>query len=229
MNLIRRATIFAVLMATTVGCGDSGSAATQASGTGSQQDYGTTKQMVMDILHSTQGKQTLQEVLQDPEVKQQFIVNDADIGKAVEKSLSQGKNQSLLAQQFKDAQFSSALAKAVQPELLQMQKQLMKDPAYQQEMMVLLKSPDFSKYLQDYMQTPQYRSQVMKIMTDALQTPSFRMQFQEALKKAVADSMQSAGGSQQSSSQGNSSSGNSSSGNSSSGQGGEEQENSSGS
>ncbi len=213
MSLIRRAVIFSVLMATAVGCGEGGSAAAQASGAGSQQDYGATKQMVIDILHSTQGKQALLEVLQDPTVKQQFIVNDSEIGKSVEKSLTQGKNQSLLAQQFKDPQFASGLAKAVQPELLQMQRQLMKDPSYQQEIMVLLKSPDFSKYLQDYMQTPQYRGQVMKIMTDALQTPSFRLQFQEALKKAVTDSMQSAGGSQQSSSQAGGS------GNSSGGQG----------
>ncbi|WP_035486166.1 spore germination lipoprotein GerD [Alicyclobacillus contaminans] len=178
------------------GCGQ-GSMGAEAGGVqNQQQDYGQIKQMVVDILHSPDGKKAVADILQDPSLKQQIVVSDTDITKAVEKSLQNSKNQSFLSNAAKDPQFANALAKAVQPDLVQLQKQLMKDPQYQNDMMVLLKSPEFTQQLQSLLQTPQFRSQVMKIMTEALQTPSFRMQFQDALKAAVAESMPQAGGGQ---------------------------------
>ncbi|MCL6592489.1 MAG: hypothetical protein K6T31_00810 [Alicyclobacillus sp.] len=160
-----------------------------------QQDYSATKQMVIDILHSSDGRTAIAEALQDPSTKQKLVVSEADIAKALQTQLESKQNQSLLAQQAKDPQFASALAKAIQPQLLQMQKQLLKDPQYDKDLLMVLKSPDFTKNFQELMQTPEFRGQIMKIMTDALQTPSFRTQFQDALKQAVSESIQQAGGS----------------------------------
>jgi spore germination protein D len=191
------------------GCGGGGSMGADVSGAvGNQnQDYGTTKQMVIDILHSPDGKKAVAEMLSDPSVKQKVVVSETDISKAVEKTLETKKNQSFLAQQAKEPEFAAALAKAIQPDLVNLQKQLMKDPEYQKDMMVLLKSPEFTKQLEELLQTPQFRGQVMKIMTDALQTPSFRMQFQSALQKAVAQQMHAAGGQGQKGQQGGKSEG----------------------
>lgn len=177
-----------------VGCGGGASGMGGDVSGAASQDYGATKQMVIDILHSSEGKSALQEILKDPSLKQQLIVSDTDITKGIEKSLQSKKNQNFLTEQAKDPKFAAALAKAAQPELLQLTKQLMKDPEYQKDMLTLLKSPDFTKNIQDLMKAPEFRGHVMKIMTDALQTPSFRMQFQDALKKAVSESMQQQGG-----------------------------------
>jgi spore germination protein D len=184
----------ALLSLLSVGCGGGASGmGADVSGAASQ-DYGATKQMVIDILHSSDGRTALQEILKDPALKQQLFVSETDITKGIEKSLESKKNQNFLTEQAKDPKFAAALSKAAQPELLQLTKQLMKDPEYQKDMLTLLKSPEFTKNIQDLMKAPEFRGQVMKIMTDALQTPSFRMQFQDALKKAVAESMQQHGG-----------------------------------
>lgn len=201
-----------------VGCGAANAGADAS--TAGQQDYGTTKQMVVDILHSPEGKSAVEEILKDPSIKSQIIVSNTDISKAIEKSLSSKQSQSFLTEQAKDPEFAAALAKAVQPELTATVKQLMKDPEYQKEMLALMQSPEFTTYLQTVMQSPQYRGQVMQIMTDALQTPSFRMQFQDALKKAVAQSMQSSGGQSQGGQSSGGGSSDSSGGGSSSGGGG---------
>lgn len=188
---------FSILISCLVltGCGgQAGASAGSAGASGSQPDYSGTKQMVLDILHSGDGKKALSEVLQDKSLKAQYLVSQTDLSTAMEKALTSGQNKSLLTEQLKDPKFAAALAKAIQPELIDQQKQLMKDPAYQKDMMVLLKSPDFSKQLETLTQGPEFRGQIMKVMTEALQTPSFRMQFQDALKQAVAESMQSAGG-----------------------------------
>ena len=177
-----------------VGCGSAGGQAGAEAGGAGQQDYGATKQMVLDILHSQEGKTALQDVMKDPSFKQQLAISDADITKAVTASIESKQTQSFLSEQAKDPKFAQALAKAVQPELIQTNKQLMKDPEYQKDMLVLLKSPEFTKNLQDLLQTPQFRTSIMKVMTEALDSPSFRMKFEDSLKKAVTDSIKSTGG-----------------------------------
>lgn len=204
-----------LLLVLGVGCGANTSAGADVSGA-SQQDYGATKQMVIDILHSAEGKTALQDILKDPTFKQQMAVSETDVAKAVQNTIDSKSSQSFLAQQAKDPQFASTVAKAIQPELMQANKQLMKDPEYQKEMLVLLKSPEFTKNLQDLLQTPEFRTQLMKIMTDSMQTPSFKVKFEDAIKQAVSESMpQTAGGkssTQQSGQTGSNSGGSNSSG-----------------
>jgi len=183
----------ALLVAT--GCGSGGMGADAGAASQQQPDYSATKQMVVDILHSAEGRTALQDVMKDPVFKQQMVLSDAEVTKAVTASIESKKTQSFLSEQAKDPKFAAALSKAVQPDLTALLKQLMKDPEYQKDVMVLLKSPDFTKNLQEIFQTPEFRGQIMQIMTDALNTPAFRMQFQDSLKKAVSESMQSTGGS----------------------------------
>jgi spore germination protein D len=181
-----------------VGCGaGSGGAGADASAATGQQDYGATKQMVLDILHSQEGKTALSDIMKDPTFKQQIIVSDADITKAVTASVESKKTQSFLSEQAKDPKFAAALSKALQPELIQTSKQLMKDPEYQKDVMVLLKSPDFTQHLQTLLESPNGRQIMMKVMTEAIDNPGFRIKFEESLKQAVSDEMKSTGGGKQ--------------------------------
>ncbi len=181
-----------------VGCGASGGGAgADVSGAAGQPDYSATKQMVLDILHSQEGKTALQDIMKDPAFKQQIIVSDADITKAVTASIESKKTQSFLSDQAKDPKFAAALSKALQPELIQTSKQLMKDPEYQKDLLVIMESPEFTKHLQTLLESPSGRQQMMKVMTEALDNPGFRIKFEQSLKQAVADQMKSTGGGQQ--------------------------------
>lgn len=193
MGLTRRLWPVIGACAFLVGCGSTADMSA-AAGTGQGGDYNATKQMVVDILRSSDGQQAITQAMQNPQFRGQLAVSDADVAKAVEKQLTADKNKSFLIEQMKDPKFANTFAKAAQPELVDIQKQLMKDPAYQKDVLVLLKSPEYASYLNDLMKSPQYRSEIMKIMTEALKNPSFKMQFQDALKSAVAESMQSGGG-----------------------------------
>lgn len=206
MPVSKRATAIALMMATAVvaGCGagamgaDNSSSASAASG---GQDYGATKQMVLDILHSPEGKSALYDILKDPTFKQQLAVSNADVSKALTASLQSEKFQHLLSEQMKDPTFASDLAKASQPEMLSTMKQLLRDPDAQKDLLVLLKSKSFSTFLEEQFQSPEGRKDIMNVMMQAMDNPTFRMKFQDALKKAVSDSMKSPGDSGNSSQQ----------------------------
>lgn len=215
MDLRKNWIIVVAVAALSVGCGQG---ATGADVSGSQPNYTTTKQMVLDILKSPDGKNAVQSMLQDPSFREQMAVSQNDITKAVQKSLESKQNKDLLAKQIQNPKFAAAFAKALQPQLIDMQKQLLKDPQYTKDLMVILKSPDYTKHVNELLQTPQVRGQIMKVMSDALNTPSFRMKFEDALKKAVSETVSQSGGQKQS--QGGQSQGGSSGGSSgSSGQG----------
>ena len=185
------------------GCGNTGAMAAGASSSGSTADYGQTKQMVLDILNSKDGQSALMEMTKNPQFKRQMAVSEADIAKAVENTVKSSSTQSFLAKQAQDPAFAETLAKAIEPQLVAVNKQLMKDPEYQKEMLVLLKSPEYTKDFQDLMETPAMRGAIMQIMSDALKTPSFKAKFESALKQAVSESIaQSAGQGQSKSSSG---------------------------
>lgn len=180
------------------GCGENtmGMGAENGAQTSSNtQDYGTTKQMVIDILHSSEGKAALLDILKEPTFKQQLAVSNTDVSKAVAATLQSSKNKSFLASEAANPEFAAALAKATQPEMMSTMKQLLRDPDSQKDILVLLKSSDFTTHLQDQMKTPEFRKSMMSVMTQALDNPAFRMKFQDALKKAVADAIKNDSGS----------------------------------
>ncbi len=148
-------------------------------------DYPTIKAMVLDILHSKEGMSTLQDTMSSPEFKRLTAVTQADVAAAVEKTISQGHNKSFLAQQMKDPEFAAALVQSSRMQMVGIQRQLMKDPAYMHDLLTLMQSPEFQKLQFSLLQSPQYRIEITKIMTEALQQPTFRLLFMDAMKQAV--------------------------------------------
>ncbi|KYP79662.1 spore germination lipoprotein GerD [Ferroacidibacillus organovorans] len=147
--------------------------------------YPDLKAMVLDILHSKEGMATLRDTMTSPEFKRLSVVTQADISTAVEKTLQQGKNKSLLTEQMKDPQFAAAVVNASKEQLTNVQKQLMTDPTYQKDLLALMKSPEYQKMQFDLLKSPEYRKEIMMIMTEALQLPTFRLLFQDSMKEAV--------------------------------------------
>ncbi|MCY0874877.1 MAG: spore germination lipoprotein GerD [Firmicutes bacterium] len=160
---------------------------------GSPTSYPEVKSMVLDILHSKEGMATLQDTMSSPEFKRATAITNGDIQAAVEKTLQQGQNKHFLADQMKDTQFAAAVVKAAEPQMMDIQRQLMRDPTYQKDLLTLMKSPEFQQSQLELLKSPEYRKEVMKIMTEALQEPTFRLLFTDSMKEAV----KAAGGGQQ--------------------------------
>ncbi|MGB8957183.1 MAG: spore germination lipoprotein GerD [Tumebacillaceae bacterium] len=186
--LIGSAILAITVAATTLGgCGSSSS---QGASGGSQEteakpQYNETKQMVLDILHTKDGLDTLKDIVRDPSFKHSLAINEADVSVAMQKALTDGSAHMSLTEQMKSPKFATALAKTFKKDNETVLKTLMKDPEYQEMMLTLLKSPDFTRTLYDLMKTPEYRKQTMAIMTEALQNPEFRVMFTDLVKEAI--------------------------------------------
>lgn len=177
------AIIFAFVMIGGCGSQPQGSGGSQQ--TDAKAQYNETKQMVLDILHTKEGMDTLKDIVRDPQFKRSLAINETDVQVAMLKALTDGSAHATLEEQMRNPKFASALAKSFKKDNETVLKELLKDPEYQEMMLVLLKSPEFTQNLYDLMKTPEYRKQTMAIMTQSLQNPEFKLLYLDLLKQAI--------------------------------------------
>lgn len=151
--------------------------------TGAQTDYNQTKSMVLDILHTKEGKQAIKDLLQDPSFKQSVIINEHDVTTALNKSLTDGNNRSLIEAQMKDPKFAAALVESTKKEHTQLLKSLLKDPEYQKNLLTVLQDPQYTQYQTSLFRTPTVRQEIQKIMMESMQNPQFKALFIQTVKE----------------------------------------------
>lgn len=199
-----------LLLPLLISCGSGGS----SEGSGSQ-GYKDTKTMVLDILKSDDGKKAIQNaaksgdesatgLLQAQSAKsgnggkiQMLSTQDAQqLQLLVKDVLTSDGSDKMLKAMMTDPKFAGDFAKALQKENKQLQKDLMKDPEYQKQMLDLMKNPEYEKLMIDTMKGAQYRQQVMTVMQEALQSPLYRLELMTLLKKVMEEEAQPKNGKQ---------------------------------
>lgn len=150
-----------------------------------QQGYRESKQLVMDVLQTQEGKKALKEIIREPDFKREIIISDQDVEKAITQSMTDPKMRKQLERLFEKPQVAASFAKATQKEQKDLFKQLMKDPEYQKMMLDLLKDPEFSKQLNQVMKSRENRKQMQKVMEEALESPTFKEKFLKLLSEAM--------------------------------------------
>jgi spore germination protein D len=192
-----------LLLPLLIACGSGGSSEGSSSS-----GYKDTKSMVLDILKSDDGKKAIKDaaktgdetatgMLQAQSAKsgggkiQMLSTEDAQQLQLVVKDvLTADGSDKMLKAMMTDPKFAGDFAKALQKENKQLQKDLMKDPEYQKQMLDLMKNPDYEKLMIDNMKSAQYRQQVMTIMQEALQSPLYRLELMTLLKKVMEEEAQ---------------------------------------
>jgi spore germination protein D len=188
-----------LLLPCLISCGSGSSEGSSA------QSYKDTKSMMLDVLKSDDGKKAIQEasksggatgMLQAQSAQgagkiQMLSAQDAQQLQVVIKDvLTSDGSDKMLKAMMTDPKFAGDFAKALQKENKQLQKDLMKDPEYQKQMLDLMKNPDYEKLMMETMKGVQYRQQVMTIMQEALQSPLYRVELMNLLKKVMEEESQ---------------------------------------
>jgi len=147
-----------------------------------QANYQEIKQMIADSLNSKEGRETLAEVLRDPEIKQLILIDDIDVKQAVSESILDPQNKKILENTINDPKFAAEFAQNVQKELETLFKSLLKDPEYRELMIEIFKEPDFQEILLDTLTTSAMRKQMQEAAKDAFSTPAARLELLEMLR-----------------------------------------------
>jgi spore germination protein D len=188
--LLRVPLLLLVLVLSSCGSDSKSSQASQNGG------YKDTKTMVLDILKTEDGQkaiiaaQTKAMASNEGQVKLLSTGDSQHIQLAVKDVLTDTTNNKFLQNVITDPKFAGQFAKAIQKDMKQLQKDLMKDPEYQQTMISTLNNPDFEKMLLDTMKSPQYRQQTKTVMQESMQSPLFRLELMNIMKKVLEEESQ---------------------------------------
>lgn len=165
-------------------------------------DYQKTKEIVLDVLQTQEGKQALQKTMTDPQVKEQVMLDAKEIEQSMTKVMTNPKAQEGLGKLLAKPDVASSFSKATQKEMQNLFKVLMKDPEYQKSMMDLIKDPEFSKMILQLMKSQENRKETMKIIEEAMKTPSFQQKLMKLIQESAKGGGQQKQGEGQDSEQG---------------------------
>ncbi|AEI45986.1 spore germination lipoprotein GerD [Paenibacillus mucilaginosus] len=154
--------------------------------------YKDTKSMVLDILKTEDGRKAIQEATVQNNSKLAVLSagDTQQLQLAVKDVLVDTDTNKFLQTMITDPKFAGQFAKAIQKETKQLQKDLLKDPEYQKQMMDAMKSPEFEGMLLDTMKSTAYRTQTKQVIQESLQSPLFRLEMMELMKKVLQDESQ---------------------------------------
>ncbi|KIL52305.1 spore germination lipoprotein GerD [Jeotgalibacillus campisalis] len=147
--------------------------------------YEETKQMVIDLLKTNEGKTAVQELLADEEIKKELVLDQEVVQKSIDEKLLSKDGRKFWEETFKDPAFAEVLAKSMHKEHEELIKGLMQDPEYQGMMLDLLKDPSIQEQTLTLMNSQAYREETKKQMIEVMESPLVQKELQDILLEAA--------------------------------------------
>lgn len=148
-------------------------------------EYETTKEMVVDILQTEEGKKVLQEFMTDEEMKKQLVIESDIVKDSINNLLSSEKGTEMWAKLFKDPMFIKDFSKSMAEEQKKLVKDLMHDPTFQKQLLSLLQNPEVDEQMLKVMKSQEFRSHLEETIQQTLETPLFQAKMTEVLLQAA--------------------------------------------
>ncbi|MBJ6361079.1 spore germination lipoprotein GerD [Paenibacillus sp. GCM10012307] len=171
------------------------SCGSEPSSGGQQFSYKDMKSMVIDILKTEDAQKALQEsTIQSSgasgsQMGMLSVQDHEQIRMAVKEVLISPDYDKVIQTLMTDPRFAGEFAKSVNKQNKQIHKDLLKDPAYQKDLLTVMKNPEMERVILDVLQSTQYRKHVNAIMQESMQSPLVRLQMLDLLKKAVQEEL----------------------------------------
>lgn len=148
-------------------------------------DYQKTKEIVLDVLQTQEGKQAFQKMMTDPQLKEQIMLDAKEIEQSMTKAMTNPKAQEGLGKLLAKPDVAASFSKATQKEMQNLFKVLMKDPEYQKSMMDIIKDPEFSKMILQLMKSQENRKETMKLIEEAMKSPNFQQKLMKLIQESA--------------------------------------------
>lgn len=148
-------------------------------------EYETTKEMVVDILQTEEGKKVLLEFMTDEEMKKQLVIESDIVKDSINNLLMSEKGTEMWIKLFKDPIFIKDFSKSMAEEQKKLVKDLMHDPTFQKQLLSLLQNPEVDEQMLKVMKSQQFRAHLEETIKQTLETPLFQAKMTEVLLEAA--------------------------------------------
>ncbi|WP_020620173.1 spore germination lipoprotein GerD [Paenibacillus daejeonensis] len=159
--------------------------------------YKDMKSMVIDILKTEDAQKALQESAMSTSGQSSGMgmgmlsVNDKEqVRMAVKEVLVSPDYDKVIKQLMVDPRFAGEFAKSVNSQNKEIHKELMKDPAYQEDLIKVMQNPEMDRMILDVLQSTQFRKHVATIMQESMQSPLVKLQLLDLMRTAVKEELE---------------------------------------
>ena len=156
-------------------------------------DYEQTKQMMVDILKTDEGKKALIEIISDDKIKQHLIIEDESVKETISDTLVSEKGKDMWKQLFADPKFLSTFQESIVEEQEKMFKHLMNDAEFQKQMLELLQNPEMQEQTIKLLKSQQFREYLENTIAETIDNPLYRAKLKKELEKDSSDSKKDQG------------------------------------
>ncbi|WP_043931525.1 spore germination lipoprotein GerD [Bacillus sp. EB01] len=157
----------------------------------SKLDYEETKKMLVDILHTEEGKKAIQEIVTDEKIKQEMIMDQAVVSETIQKTLTSKEGTDFYKKSLENPKIAASMAKGMKTENEKLLKDLMKDPEYRAMMIEIFKEPEMQKEMADALKSKDFRLHLQSVIAESMQSPLFKAEMQKLLLQAAEEATKS--------------------------------------
>lgn len=147
-------------------------------------DYEETKQLVIDMLKTDEGKATLAEIFVNEEMKKQLIMEQDIIKTAIEENLTSEQAKSFWKEAFQDPSFAAAYAKSLESAHKQLMKDLMQDADYRELLLEVLQDSKMEKQIAEVINSNEVREELKNTIIETLSSPLVQEKLQAILSQS---------------------------------------------
>lgn len=150
----------------------------------SNTNYEEMKKVFTDAIQTEDGKKALREILETQPFRDLLVLEHSEVQTAIEQTLLSEKASEFWQQTLTDAKMKEAFAKSIQKELKTIQKDLLKDAAYQEELINFFDQPDMQKQLESILKGATMRKELEKVVQETIENPLMQSKWQELIRKS---------------------------------------------
>lgn len=162
---------------------------------GGQMNYKDVKSMVIDILGSEEAQKAMEKASTAQfgestlQMKSMTPSDQAQVRLTVKDVLTSPEYTKIMEKIMTDPKFAGEFAKVVSKDNKQIHKDLMKDPAYQKDLVDMFKTPEMTKIMTDSLKTADVRKVIMSSVTESMENPIFKLEIMKLLQSVVKEEM----------------------------------------
>lgn len=157
-------------------------------------EYDQTKNMVVDILQTDEGKKALQEIISDDKMKQHLVMDSEVVKESITEALVSEKGAEMWKKLFEDPSFVESFNKSISEEQKKLFKHLMNDSEFQKQMLELMQNPEIANQNLSLLKSQQFRAHLEETIQQTIENPLFQAKIQEILLKAAEKQQKEQGG-----------------------------------
>ena len=150
----------------------------------SSPNYDEMKKMFSDAVQTEEGKKALREIFETPSFRDLLVLEHTEVQSAIEQTLLSEKASEFWKHTLEDPKMKEAFSKSIKKELSTIQKDLLKDSAYQEELIKFFDQPDMQKQLESILKGSKMKKELEKAVQETIENPLMQTKWQELIRKS---------------------------------------------